>query len=298
MDNEKNTDIPLENMGNDLKGKKNNKVIIFLGIGLIILVIIGIVIALYLKGRDVEEPKKVEIEDFGNTDSGDENITEEDKAVIALSENRINVGTYGFKSMEDVDESDGAGTNTNSNVIYISEGVFEIELISKGSVLIHINDAMGELKLKYLISNNPEISEFQKITETYIQPGMYIRVESIPGVNNTGSADVALRKLDKSLDLVSNKKGEAYSLEALGMNQFYTVGTDIKSGNYDIELTEGDAGAIYIEDLNGNINTEIAIYSSEKLFKDVKLNDGEKIIFKTLGPPMGDITNKYKFISE
>ena len=285
------------------KGKaKNNKglLIIILVVLLLILFVGGAFVTIYV----IRTNKTNEIIETEETSKEKEKLEEkeeiieksEEKAKV-LSEALLKPGVYELKEEQYVSE------NETDNVVPIAEGVFELELTKGSYGRVTIEDVMGQVKLSGGLFEKNNINGQNKITEIYIYPGMYLKIdeEDIPdSLEASGNIEVALRRLDKKLDLDTKKTGAITELIEESEDKFYLVGKDILPGNYDLDLVESDAIRVYVENKSGKTKMLIAMYSDERLFQDLLLATDDKVYLLTAtgSPLVSPIKAKIDLISE
>lgn len=276
---------------------KNNKALLIgiLVVLILILLVGGAFATIYImRTNKTEEIIETEETNKENEEEGKEKEQEKEEKkeakkeevvkVKVLSEALLKPGVYELKDEEYYSK------NEKGNVVFMKEGVFEIQLTKGSYGRITIDDVMGQVKLSGgLFEKNSKHGQ-NKITEVYIYPGMYLKIdkEDIPdGVKASTNIEVALRRLDKKLDLDTKKVGAITELVQEDDDKFYLVGKDIVPGNYDVDLVKSDAVRLYVENKSGKTKMLISMYSDERLFQDLSLAKDDKVYLLTaIGSPL------------
>ncbi len=281
---------------------KSNKglLIVILVVLLLILFVGGAFTVIYMirtnKTNEIIDTEEISKEKEKHEEK-EEIIEKPEEKVKVLSEALLKPGVYELKEEKYVSD------NETGNVVPIQEGIFELELTKGSYGRVTIDDVMGQVKLSGGLFEKNSVAGQNKITEVYIYPGMYLKIdeEDIPdNLKASGNIEVALRRLDKKLDIDTKKTGAITELVQEEDDKFYLVGKDITPGNYDLDLVQSDAIRVYVENKSGKTKMLISMYSDERLFQDLSLADGDKVYLLTAtgSPLVSPIKVKIDLISE
>ena len=240
----------------------------------------------------------------------------EEKEIKVLSEDIVWISTYELKDIKELTDEvrkqykDKSGLIKGNN-IYIKEGMYEFELSGDKYGVIWLKDKSGELKLAAnFYVDDGQGGSFTKITEAYLVPGMTLEVKPDQRqATDTNNIRIHIKRLNKDLEQTSVKEGKTYKLTGKSAKEFYRVGEDIPSGMYDIELIEGKSGTVRIHEKEKESQQSfrpsnfqkvfVALHSNEKLFKDISLNNGDRVFLMNTDESTNNTNySKYNFIAK